>query len=83
MVRLGSRYVSSVVFLALAASLVVPAGAQSDKPAASSPPPSSQPSASAAATDSQAQPAQAQPSDDVDPLKRNQMRSRRKLRKSH
>jgi GWxTD domain-containing protein len=81
MVRLGSRYVSSVVLLALAASLVVPAGAQSDKPAASSPPPSSQPSASAAATDSQAQPAQAQPSDDVDPLKRKPNEKQKKAQK--
>jgi GWxTD domain-containing protein len=83
MVRLGSRYVSSVFLLVLAASLAVPARAQSqsDKPAASSPPPSSQPSAGAAATDSQAQPAQAQPSDDVDPLKRKPNEKQKKAQK--
>jgi GWxTD domain-containing protein len=81
MVRLGSRYVSSVFILALAACLALPARAQSDKPAASSPPPSSQPSARAAATDSQAQPAQAQPSDDVDPLKRKPNEKQKKAQK--
>jgi GWxTD domain-containing protein len=81
MVRLGSCCVSSVFILALAASLALPARAQSDKPAASSPPPSSQPFSGAAATDSQAQPAQAQPSDDVDPLKRKPNEKQKKAQK--
>jgi GWxTD domain-containing protein len=81
MVRVGSRYVSFVFILALAATLAVPARAQSDKPAASSPPPSSQPAAGAGATDSQAQPAQAQPSDDVDPLKRKPNEKQKKAQK--
>jgi GWxTD domain-containing protein len=81
MVRVGSRYVSSVFILALAAGLAIPARAQSDKPAASSPPPSTQPSAGATATDPQAQPAQAQPSDDVDPLKRKPNEKQKKAQK--
>ena len=38
MVRVGSRYLSSLFVLALAAGLAVPARAQSDKPAASNTP---------------------------------------------
>jgi GWxTD domain-containing protein len=68
MVRVGSRYLSFVLVLAVAAGLAVPARAQIDKPAPASQAASSQTDSSQstpAATGSQAQPA-----DQVDPLKR-------------
>jgi len=67
MVRVGSRYLSSVLVLAVAAGLAVPVGAQSDKPAPSSQSATPAPASNtpAAATDSQAQPAE-----QADPLKR-------------
>jgi len=67
MVRVGSRYLSSVLVLAVAAGLAVPVGAQSDKsaPSSQSGTPASASSTPAATTDSQAQPA-----NQGDPLKR-------------
>ena len=67
MVRVASRYLSSVLVLAVAAGLAVPVGAQSDKPAPSSQSATPAPASNtpAAATDSQAQPAE-----QADPLKR-------------
>jgi GWxTD domain-containing protein len=93
MVRVGSRYfcLSSLVILAVACGLAVPARAQSDKPAASSPPTSSAASPSGAssgsgsgttATDAQAQPAQAQPGDEIDPLHRKPNEKQKKQQKS-
>jgi GWxTD domain-containing protein len=58
MVRVGSRYLSSVLVLAVAASYAVQAGAQSDKPA-----PSTQ-------TETTAPASQSAPADQADPLKR-------------
>jgi GWxTD domain-containing protein len=81
MVRVGSRYLSSLVILAVAAGFVVPAGAQSDKPV---PPP--QPSSSASAPDTPAStPAagsQAQPADQIDPLKRSPSEKQKKQQKA-
>ncbi|MGA2022874.1 MAG: GWxTD domain-containing protein [Candidatus Sulfotelmatobacter sp.] len=93
MVRVGSRYfyLSSLVILAVACGLGVPARAQSDKPAASNPPTSSAASPSGAssgsgsgttATDAQAQPAQAQPGDEIDPLHRKPNEKQKKQQKS-
>jgi GWxTD domain-containing protein len=69
MVRVGSRSLTSLLILAVAAGLAGTAGAQSDKPAPASPSDSSQAmvpaSSTPAATDSQARPA-----DQGDPLKR-------------
>ncbi|MFZ0416940.1 MAG: GWxTD domain-containing protein [Candidatus Sulfotelmatobacter sp.] len=88
MVRVGSRYfyLPSLVILAVACGLGVPARAQSDKPAASSPPAASAASPSAAssgtaATDAQAQPAQAQPGDEIDPLHRKPNEKQKKAQK--
>jgi len=70
MVRVGSRYFSFFVIVALALGLTGPARAQSDKQAPASQPSSSTPASStesATATGSQAQPKDA---DKVDPLKR-------------
>jgi GWxTD domain-containing protein len=58
MVRVGSRYLSSVLVLAVAAGFAVPVGAQSDKPA-----PSTQ-------TETTAPASQSAPADQGDPLKR-------------
>jgi GWxTD domain-containing protein len=68
MVRVGSRYFSSLVILALAVGLASPAGAQSDKQVPSSQPSSptsSTPTDSATAADTQSQ-----PGNQADPLKR-------------
>src|ERR1039458_3172858 len=85
MVRVGSRYLSSLCILAVASGLAVPARAQSDKPAASSPasssapasgtPASSTPSSGTPSSSTQGSSAtvtssQAQPTDEIDPLKR-------------
>ncbi len=64
MVRVGSRYLSSLCILAMASGLAVPALAQSDTSAASSPSASSSPSSTAASDP------QTQPTDQTDPLKR-------------
>jgi GWxTD domain-containing protein len=60
MFRVGSRYILILVFLAVATCLVVPAGAQTDKPAAAS-----DPKSGATTTGTPAQ-----PTDQADPLKR-------------
>ncbi len=65
MVRVGSRYLSSLIVFAIASGLAVPARAQSDAPVASSPAASSSPASSATASDPQTQ-----PTDQTDPLKR-------------
>jgi hypothetical protein len=75
MVRVGSRYLSSLVVLAVASGFAGPATAQSDKPDPSSQPPSSATS-SATATDSQTQ-----PTDQVDPLKRTPNEKQKKQQK--
>jgi GWxTD domain-containing protein len=76
MVRVRSRYFSSLVILFVAAGLAGPARAQSDKPATPSQPPAGTQSAPVAATDPQAQPA-----DDADPLKRRPNDKQKKAQK--
>ncbi len=76
MVRVRSRYLSSLVILFVAAGLAGPARAQSDKPATPSQPPAGTQSAPVAATDPQAQPA-----DDADPLKRRPNDKQKKAQK--
>ncbi|MGA2922318.1 MAG: GWxTD domain-containing protein [Candidatus Sulfotelmatobacter sp.] len=73
MVRVGSRYLSSLIVFAVVAGFAGPASAQSDKPTPPSQPPSS--ATSGAATDSQA------PPDDVDPLKRKPNEKQKKAQK--
>jgi GWxTD domain-containing protein len=75
MVRVGSRCLSSLVVLAVAAGFVSPARAQSDKPAAPGDPPASAQSSPAAANP------QAQPTDDSDPLKRKPSEKQKKQQK--
>ena len=75
MVRVGSRYLSSLVVLAVASGFAGPATAQSDKPDPSSQPPSSATS-SATVTGSQTQ-----PTDQVDPLKRTPTEKQKKQQK--
>jgi GWxTD domain-containing protein len=76
MVRVGSRYLSSLIVLAMASGLAVPALSQNDTPAASSPAASSSPASSAAAADPQAQ-----PNDQTDPLKRKPNEKQKKAQK--
>src|ERR1700723_702234 len=76
MVRVGSRYLSSLFVLAVAAALAIPTHAQSDKPDASSQPSSAAPTSAAKVTSSQAQ-----PTDEVDPLKRKQNEKQKKAQK--
>ncbi|MGA7401478.1 MAG: GWxTD domain-containing protein [Candidatus Sulfotelmatobacter sp.] len=76
MVRVLSRYLSSLVILFVAAGLAGPARAQSDKSATPGQPPAGTQSAPAAATDPQAQPA-----DDADPLKRKPNEKQKKAQK--
>ena len=76
MVRVGSRYLSSLFVLAVAAALAIPTHAQSDKPDASSQPSSTAPTSSATVTSSQAQ-----PTDEVDPLKRKPNEKQKKAQK--
>ncbi len=76
MVRVRSRYLSSLVILFVAAGVAGPVRAQSDKPATPSQPPAGTQSASVAATDPQAQPA-----DDTDPLKRKPNEKQKKAQK--
>ena len=76
MVRVGSRYLSSLFVLAVAAALAIPTHAQSDKPDASSQPSSTAPTSAATVTSSQAQ-----PTDEVDPLKRKPNEKQKKAQK--
>jgi GWxTD domain-containing protein len=76
MVRVVSRYLSSLVILSVAAGVAAPARAQSDKPAIPSQTPAGTQSAPAATTDPQAQPA-----DDADPLKRKPNEKQKKAQK--
>src|SRR6202521_5221619 len=76
MVRVGSRYLSSLFLLAVAAALAIPTHAQSDKPDASSQPSSTAPTSTATVTSSQAQ-----PTDEVDPLKRKPNEKQKKAQK--
>ena len=76
MVRVRSRYFSSLVILFVAAGVAGPVRAQSDKPATPSQPPAGTQSATVAATDPQAQPA-----DDADPLKRKPNEKQKKAQK--
>jgi len=76
MVRVGSRYLSSLFVLAFAAGLAIPTHAQSDKPDASTQPPSAAPTSAATATSSQAQ-----PTDEVGPLKRKPNEKQKKAQK--
>ncbi|MGB0009063.1 MAG: GWxTD domain-containing protein [Candidatus Sulfotelmatobacter sp.] len=71
MVRVGSRYLSSLIVLAIASGLAAPARAQSDTPAASSP----------AASSATASDAQTQPTDQTDPLKRKPNEKQKKAQK--
>jgi len=80
MVRVGSRYLSSLVILAVAAGFCGPARAQSDKPAPSTPLSSSAPESTAAG--SSVTGSQAQPSDEVDPLKRKPTEKQKKQQKA-
>jgi GWxTD domain-containing protein len=82
MVRVGSRYLSSLVILAVASSFAGPARAQSDKPAPSSQPSSSAPSSSAPASSATAPGSQVQPGDEIDPLKRAPTAMQKKQQKA-
>jgi GWxTD domain-containing protein len=92
MVRVGSRYLSSVLILAVAAGGVCAARAQSDQPSSSSQPassapstsspPSSDPSTSTAGSSAAAAGSQAQPTDEVDPLKRKPNEKQKKQQKA-
>ncbi len=75
MVRVGSRYLSSLVILAVASGLALPVRAQNDKP--SSPASSNPGSSSATVTTSPAT-----PTDEVDPLKRKPNEKQRKQQKA-
>jgi GWxTD domain-containing protein len=82
MVRVGSRYFSSLFVLAVAAALAIPTHAQSDKPGASSQPSSTAPASSApASTATVTSSPQAQPTDEVDPLKRKPNEKQKKAQK--
>ncbi len=74
MFRVRSRYLLSVVFLAVAAGLAGPARAQSDKPAAASGLAGDQKPNAAASP-------QAQPTDEIDPLKRAPTEKQKKQQK--
>ena len=82
MVRVGSRYLSSLVILAVASAFAGPARAQSDKPAPSSQPSSSAPSSSAPASSATAPVSQVQPGDEIDPLKRAPTAMQKKQQKA-
>jgi GWxTD domain-containing protein len=75
MFRVGSRYLVSLVFLAVATGFAGPASAQSDKPAAASGAAGNPQSNAPAATP------QAQPSDETDPLKRAPTEKQKKQQK--
>ncbi len=85
MVRVGSRYLASLLILAVAAGFAGPAGAQSDKPAPPVPPSSSSPGAAAAGSQAQSsagQSSQPQSGDEVDPLKRAPNEKQKKQQKA-
>jgi GWxTD domain-containing protein len=71
MVRVGSRYLLSLVFLAVAAGLAGPLRAQTDKPAVAN-----DPKSGVTGTE-----AQAAPADQVDPLKRSPSEKQKKQQK--
>ena len=82
MVRVGSRYLSSLFVLAVAAALAIPTHAQSDKPDASSQPSSTAPASTAPASAATVTSSpQAQPTDEVDPLKRKPNEKQKKAQK--
>jgi GWxTD domain-containing protein len=76
MVRIASRYLSSLIVLAMASGLAVPALSQSDTPAASSPATSSSPAPTATTSDPQTQ-----PTNQTDPLKRKPSEKQKKAQK--
>jgi GWxTD domain-containing protein len=80
MFRVGSRYLLSFVFLAVATGLAGPASAQTDKPAAAGDPAGNQGSG-ATATGATSSGAQAQPTDEPDPLKRAPNEKQKKQQK--
>ena len=82
MVRVGSRYLSSLVILAVASAFAGPARAQSDQPASSSQPSSSAPGSSAPASSATAPGSQVQPGDEIDPLKRAPTATQKKQQKA-
>jgi GWxTD domain-containing protein len=75
MFRVGSRYLSSLVLLAVATGFAGLAWAQGDKPAAAGDPAGAQKSSAAAAG------TQAQPTDEIDPLKRSPNDKQKKQQK--
>jgi GWxTD domain-containing protein len=75
MVRVGARYLLSLVFLAVATGLASPARAQTDKATPASDPAGNQKSSPTATG------AQAQPTDEVDPLKRAPNEKQKKQQK--
>jgi GWxTD domain-containing protein len=77
MVRVGSRYLSSLVILAVAGVFCAPVRAQSDKPAQ---PSSSAPESATVGSSAASSPAQA--SDEVDPLKRKPTEKQKKQQKA-
>jgi GWxTD domain-containing protein len=81
MVRVGSRYLSSLFVLAVAAALAIPTHAQSDKPDASSQPSSTAPTSTAPTSAATVTSSQAQPTDEVDPLKRKPNEKQKKAQK--
>jgi len=87
MVRVGSRYLSSLMVLAVAAGLTASASAQSDKSAAPSQATSAQPSTAQPAADppssspQTSSAAQGQSPDQADPLKRKPNEKQKKLQK--
>ncbi|MGO9168830.1 MAG: GWxTD domain-containing protein, partial [Candidatus Sulfotelmatobacter sp.] len=81
MVRVVSRYLSSLVILAVAVGFAGPAKAQSDKPTPSGVPSSSTPSSSTSAPSATPTDTQAQPTDQVDPLKRKPNEKQKKAQK--
>jgi GWxTD domain-containing protein len=86
MVRVGSRSLSFLLALAVAAGLAVPARAQSDKPEASSPAASIAPSSGTTSSGTQSSATvtstPAQPTDEIDPLKRKLTDKQKKQQKA-
>jgi GWxTD domain-containing protein len=86
MVRVGSRYLSSLVVLAVVAGFCAPASAQSDKPAPASQPSSTAPEAATPGSNtpgsSTAASSPAQATDEVDPLKRKPTEKQKKQQKA-
>src|ERR1700683_3503334 len=82
MVRVGSRYLPSLLILAVAAGFAGPAGAQSDKPVPSHQTPTITPASSPHAPPAAPTGSQAQPADQGDPLKRARNQKQKKQQKS-